>query len=69
MEDGLLELLKKNPNLSLNHTRNTWYFTGEDLRDIKLPDELAKEGYQMSTMGIYKEVDGKKEYLAMFCLD
>ena len=70
-ERWLLEILVENPNLSLSHSRNGWFFTGSTLRDIKIPQELSEEGYKVSAMGIYKDSDEqqKTEYLAMFCLD
>lgn len=69
MENGLLEILKKNPNLSLSYTPKVWFLTGNNLRNIVFPKVFEENGYQMSDEGIYKEVDGKKKFFAMFCLD
>ena len=70
-EKWLLDILKENPNLSLNHSKNGWFFTGTTLRDIKIPEGLSKEGYKVSSRGIYKDSAQQEtpECLAMFCLD
>lgn len=69
MEDGLLEMLKKNPGFSLTYFCNEWFFSGPDLKNIVIPSELVEKGYKKSNKGIYKEVQGKEDYLVMFCLD
>lgn len=70
-EKWLLDILMENPNLSLNYSKNGWFFTGSTLRDIKIPEELLKEGYKISAKGIYKDSEKQETptYFAMFCLD
>lgn len=72
----LLDMLDANPSISLSSAGamgknvHLYAFSVPDLKVLKLPDPLVKEGYQISNLEISRTLpDGEVEKLASLWLD
>ena len=72
----LLDMLDANPSISLSSAGvmgknvHSYAFSVPDLKALKLPDPLVKEGYQISNLEISRTLpDGELEKLASLWLD